>query len=230
MDSSNPLKPAELAETCLTSAIIENIYPIDSHLPPERELCKILGVTRPTLREVLQRLSRDGWIEIHHGRSTRVRNYWEEGNLSVLSTISKHKEQIPPNFINNLLQIRFLLAPTYVKQAIQAEPDVIIEYLNHHTQVTDDPQAYAFYDWEFHLKATTCSGNPVFTLIYNGFGDLYKESALKYFALPESRAHSRQFYRELLTSTKEKNVEKAEQITRRVMQDSMQLWEMASSQ
>ena len=28
---------------------------------------------RPTLREVLQRMSRDGWLEIRHGKATRVR-------------------------------------------------------------------------------------------------------------------------------------------------------------
>ena len=71
-----PLRPAERVENRLIQAIVGGEFPINSTLPPERELARRLGVTRPTLREALQRLARDGWIEIHHGKSTRVRDYW----------------------------------------------------------------------------------------------------------------------------------------------------------
>ncbi|XPE41305.1 GntR family transcriptional regulator [Shigella flexneri] len=36
-----------------------------------------IGVTRTTLREVLQRLARDGWLTIQHGKPTKVNNFWE---------------------------------------------------------------------------------------------------------------------------------------------------------
>ncbi|MGC6744236.1 GntR family transcriptional regulator [Escherichia coli] len=38
-------------------------------LPAERELSELIGVTRTTLREVLQRLARDGWLTIQHGKA-----------------------------------------------------------------------------------------------------------------------------------------------------------------
>src|SRR5512136_2779504 len=50
-----PARPAELAETRLISAILDGTFPINSNLPAERELATKLGVTRPTLREALQR-------------------------------------------------------------------------------------------------------------------------------------------------------------------------------
>ncbi|VEI44878.1 fatty acid metabolism regulator [Actinobacillus equuli] len=34
-------------------------------------------MTRTTLREVLQRLARDGWLHIQHGKPTRVNDVWE---------------------------------------------------------------------------------------------------------------------------------------------------------
>jgi GntR family transcriptional regulator, negative regulator for fad regulon and positive regulator of fabA len=105
MDDWQPTpKPAEQAEERLVAAILDGTFPIDSNLPAERELCARLGVTRPTLREALQRLSRDGWIEIHHGRPTRVRDYWREGNLAILSAIAAHRAQLPHEFVANLLQ------------------------------------------------------------------------------------------------------------------------------
>jgi GntR family transcriptional regulator, negative regulator for fad regulon and positive regulator of fabA len=56
-------------------------------------------VTRPTLRETLQRLERDGWVEIHQGKPTRVRDYWKEGSLGVLNTLARHPDHLPDNFI-----------------------------------------------------------------------------------------------------------------------------------
>lgn len=57
VDSS---RPAEQAERQLIQEILNGVFPADSALPPERALAGMLGVTRPTLREVLQRLARDG--------------------------------------------------------------------------------------------------------------------------------------------------------------------------
>jgi len=94
-----PEKPAEVAEQRIINAIVEGVFPINSSLPSERDLSTMIGVTRPTLREALQRLSRDGWIEIHQGKTTRVRNYWTEGNLNVLSSISKYSDYLPEVFV-----------------------------------------------------------------------------------------------------------------------------------
>src|SRR5512135_3692860 len=102
-------RPAELVESRLINAILDGEFPIDSRLPAERELAARLGVTRPTLREALQRLARDGWVEIHHGRPTRVRDYWHEGSLGVLSTIARRPDHLPPDFVPNLLVVRLLM-------------------------------------------------------------------------------------------------------------------------
>jgi len=69
MDSQSPLKPAEVAEARLIEAILHARLPLGSFLPPERDLADGLGVTRPTLREAMRRMSRDGWLEIHTGRA-----------------------------------------------------------------------------------------------------------------------------------------------------------------
>ncbi|MEJ1267509.1 GntR family transcriptional regulator [Pantoea ananatis] len=53
------------------------VFRLDPFFPAERELSELIGVTRTTLREVLQRLARDGWLTIQHGKPTRVNNFWE---------------------------------------------------------------------------------------------------------------------------------------------------------
>jgi len=109
MKSWEPVqKPAEIAEQRLLDGILSGHFAVNSTLPGERDLAEQIGITRPTLREALQRLARDGWLDIQHGKPTRVRDYWLEGNMGVLSTLA------------HLLEIRILLAPAYTRQAMEA--------------------------------------------------------------------------------------------------------------
>jgi GntR family negative regulator for fad regulon and positive regulator of fabA len=229
MEWEAPLRPAALTEARLIEAILNGHFPIDSTLPAERELASQLGVTRPTLREALQRLARDGWIEIHQGRPTRVRNYWQEGNLGVLGAIARHKNYVPPDFVPNLLSVRLLLAPAYTQMAVENLPATVAELLAGYTDLADTPRAFAEADWELHRRLTIASGNPVFTLILNGFTDLYLNMAMIYFALPQARAHSRAFYHDLHAAAKAHDPLAAEAVTRRVMQDTIDLWQAAAT-
>ena len=222
-----PMKPAELAEKRLVQAILDGTFAVDSNLPPERELADQLGVTRPTLRETLQRLSRDGWIEIHHGKPTRVKNYWQDGNLLILTAIAQHQESIPANFVANLLQIRVTMAPTYTRLAMQNSLNDVIHLLESLQVLDDTPEEFTRQDLNLHKQLTILSGNPIFTLILNGFGDLYLKMGLIYFKDRQSRDHSRSFYKKLLSAVLSNDLFKAEEVTRQVMTDSIELMHKA---
>ena len=64
--------PAALAEEYIVRSIWDDVFPAGTNLPSERDLADKIGVTRTTLREVLQRLARDGWLTIQHGKPTKV--------------------------------------------------------------------------------------------------------------------------------------------------------------
>ncbi|NPV87741.1 MAG: fatty acid metabolism transcriptional regulator FadR [Anaerolineae bacterium] len=223
-----PPKPAELTEHRLLQAILDGQFPIDSNLPAERELAALLGVTRPTLRETLQRLARDGWLEIRHGKPTRVRNYWVEGNLAVLAHIARRQDHLPQDFIPNLLSIRCLLAPAYTRLAIHNDAESIAQLLATYPDLADTPEAYTQADWELHRSLTIASRNPVFTLILNGFCELYAIMGKRYFALPAARAYSQQFYQKLLDCARQADEDAAETLTRQVMAESMRFWQQVS--
>lgn len=223
-DWNTPLKPAELAESRLVEAILDGHFPVGSNLPAERELAEKLGVTRPTLREALQRLSRDGWIEIQQGKPTRIRNYWLEGNLLILSAMVRYARSLPENFTPNLLQIRKLLAPEYTRLAIQNKFTDVLRLLESMQQVPDSAEDFTRVDLNFHIRMTILSGNPVFTLIFNGFTGLYEVMGMQYFSRVETRNHSRSFYRKLLMSVTAHDDFMAEEVTRRVMAESIDLW------
>lgn len=218
-------KPAELAENRLLEAILSGHFPPNSILPGERELAKQIGVTRPTLREALQRLARDGWLDIQQGKPTRVRDYWQEGGLGVLAVLARSPQGEHSDFVAYLLEVRLLLAPTYTRQALEADAAAIAAALQRYPSLPDEPVAFARADWDLHLLLTRRAANPIFRFLFNGFTDLALRMGERYFAYPECRAHSRRFYEDLLVCARAGAGFDAEVLTRRVMEESLALWQ-----
>jgi GntR family negative regulator for fad regulon and positive regulator of fabA len=212
------------AEGELVSRILSRHFPPDSTLPSERELALQLGVTRPTLREALQRLDRDGWIDVRHGKSTRVRDIWREGGLNVLAAVVRNGGPLPDRFVTNLLEVRLAMAPAYARAAVHANASSIATLLRAEDRPENTAEAFAEFDWKIHLALTTASQNPVFTLILNGFGDLYRVMAGFYFQAPVARRASTGFYDALETAARKHQPERAEKVTREAMQHSLDYW------
>ena len=219
-----PQKPTDLAERQLLSAILDGSFPVGSSLPPERELALALGITRPTLREALQRIARDGWIQIRQGKSTVVTDYWREGNLVMLNALSQQPEAFNNDFIDHLLQVRAALAPVYARLAVQNASEDVVNLLKPLTCLPDTPEAYAQADQELHHQLTIFSGNPIFTLIYNGFRQLSYQSGIDYFTSPQARNHSKAFYTGLLEDFRCNDLKSASERAQKVMQESLNYW------
>ncbi len=224
-DWTPPARPAKLTEQRLIRAFLEGQFPADSTLPGERELAVQLGVTRPTLRETLQRLARDGWVTIKHGKATRVNDFWWEGNLTVLDAIVRHGRQIPADFVPNLLAVRLALTPAYARAAIEHQARDVAKILAPYPNLNDSAAAFAIADWELHLALIRASGNPIYMLIFNGFTNFYVEMAKPYFAFPQTRASSRKWYTALLAAAHNADPDTAAQVTQQAMEESISLWQ-----
>ena len=223
------LKPGQLAESRLIRAFLDGTFPINTSLPAERELAELLGVTRPTLREALQRLERDGFVEIQHGKPTRVRDFWVEGNLGVTLALAQYQDPLPQDFLANLFSVRILLAPTYTSAAISQAQEPLLVFLASAEDLPDSAESFAQYDWELHWQLTLFGGNAFFTHFMNSVKGLYHIVGLPYFSHQQTRSHSRDFYRQLQVCAQEKDGEKAGKLAQRVMQESASLWKELSA-
>jgi GntR family negative regulator for fad regulon and positive regulator of fabA len=219
-----PRKPAAHAEKALVTAILEEEFPPGSVLPAERDLAVKLGVTRPTLREVIGRLERDGWLTVRHGKPTAVNDVWRSGGLNVVSGIVRHAKVLPPGFVPSLLELRLLISPAYARGAVERSPDDVRELLAGHGDLPETAAAFAAFDWRLHHRLTVASGNPLFTLILNGFAGFYERMARRYFRSPEARRTSRRFYADLLACAGRGDAAAAEAVTRAVMARSIEMW------
>jgi GntR family negative regulator for fad regulon and positive regulator of fabA len=217
-------KPAEITETRLIEAILDGTFPINTYLPGERDLAEFLGVTRPTLRETLQRLERDGWLEIHQGKPTRVKDFWKEGRLGVLNSLAEHLESLPEDFVPDLLTVRLAMAPMYSLLAIKYAPDRVIEILQGRHTLNNSPKNFSNFDWNLQHQLSLLSGNPVFVMILNSFEDLYLKLAPLYFSIPAARERSLIYYEDLANASQQQDLALSMQLTEEVMKDSIEFW------
>ncbi|RTR33233.1 fatty acid metabolism transcriptional regulator FadR [Shewanella atlantica] len=197
--------PASFAEKYIVRSIWEEKFPPGSILPAERELSELIGVTRTTLREVLQRLARDGWLTIQHGKPTRVNDIWETSGLNVLETIADLNPAGEPVLLEQLLSARTNISAIYFKGAIRHNPEKVIEVLEEISSLNDDPKAYVEFDYRLHHALAYNCGNPLYVLILNGFKGLYSRVGEDYFAIDKAREIALDFYEALLQLAHEKN-------------------------
>lgn len=224
MISEKLMKPAQYAEHQLLTAIIEGEYKPGTILPGERKLAEMIGVTRPTLRETLQKMSRDGWISIRHGKSTMVKDYMNEGGMGVLSTLARFGEHLPLNFVEHFLGVRCVVLPQVSRMAAERDPDQLEILLADAETLEDDAAAYTEYDWHLQLTMASLSGNPFFRVILNDFDFLYRKMGEEYFKFKDARNLSKAYYEELLSLIVKRDGAGVENRVLKVMNEALNLW------
>ena len=223
MEAKKPFHPARHTEHRLVTSILDGTYPPGSSLPNERLFAEQIGVTRQTLRETLQRLAAEGWVTIRHGKSTMINDYWKEGGLGLLSSLTKYGESLPSGFITHLLEVRVALIPPVARLAIANSPEVFLAHLNLFENLGNEAPVFADYDWKLQVLFVRHSGNPIYPLILNDFSSIFKVMALLYFSLEEGKDSSRDYYLQLLRSIEQEKGD-AEQIVRSVLEKSIGIW------
>lgn len=218
-------RSSDLAERQIIQFISSGEFPAGGELPPERQLAIQLGVGRPTLREALQRLERDGWITQRLGRPALVNDFWQKGNLYTLVHLVQTHENVPENFILHLLELRAVLAPAYIRLAVEKNPSKVVALLVDWATLPDNDVTFAEFDWELQKKTALLSANPLYVFLLNSFDPVYIPLATRYFREPNHRRFSKEFYRKLLETAMNSDSQGAEEIVREAMLESITLWQ-----
>ena len=221
---NTPLRPTQHAKHHLIISILNGTHPPGSNLPSERVLAQQLGVTRPTLRETLQRLASEKWITIQHGKPTKVNRFWDEGGLSMLGTLAKYSDYLPNGFIIHLLELRATLLPTFARLAANDAPQILLDHLSRSDRLAAEADAYALYDWDLQTLMARHSGNPIYILILNDFASIFHTMALQYFSHEVARQASQNFYQALANSI-QTGKDSVEHIVNTAMAQSIVIWE-----
>jgi GntR family transcriptional regulator, negative regulator for fad regulon and positive regulator of fabA len=226
MESAYKVKErsSDVIEKRIITKILRGEYAMNTPLLPERELALAYSVGRPTIREVLQRLERDGWITIRPGMPAHINDYWKNGNLMTIVKILESYEDIPDAFIQYMLELRISLAPAYITDAVTHQPIKVISLFSEVEELQDDATAYAEFDWNLQQRLAGTSSNPIYSLLLNSFKDVYLKVGEKYFRHQSHRHVSRNYYHAFLDSLLKKDRQETERLTKEVMKKSLELW------
>ncbi len=223
------LRPKAYAINQIICRILDGAYPAGSVLPAERILAEEIGVTRQTVREVLQRLEGEGWITIQHGKQTLINDYWQEGGQGILSSIARFAEEIPLDFIKDLLVIRALILPMSAKTAAESEPEILLRLLAESKNLEENAAAYVEFDWKLQCLFARYSSNRIIPLMMNDYTAIFNRFGLLYFSLDIAREISKNYYRQLIEAIQEEPA-RVEGIVKDTLLKSNEIMELAVDQ
>jgi GntR family transcriptional regulator, transcriptional repressor for pyruvate dehydrogenase complex len=158
----------------LRNMIRSGALPIGARLPPERELCEQLGVSRLSLREALRALESTGLVEIRLG---------SHGGTFVTAPTAGRAGQ----GITDLLSTSGLSAVNVTEARILFELGVVLPLVVERATATDLRDLRALCDEEerardagtydvavsfgFHLRTAQAAHNPAVSMIMESFSD-----------------------------------------------------------
>jgi len=149
-------------------------------LPPERDLGKEFGVSRPSLREALNSLVAMGFLEVK-GKRTFIKSVASESMQNPLSLLIKADTQK----IFDLIEVRkaieawgaFLAAQRATEEDIQQLAN-IIEAMK---KAFEEKRSWEKQDADFHLGIAQATHNTIQTHVMSTIYDLLRESVAKVF-------------------------------------------------
>ncbi len=163
---------AELAHYVQTSGLS-----VGEKFPPEREIGLRLGVSRPLVREALERWAALGIVEKINGRGTFLRAPIAPGAEHLVMTLNPERETSERHILLHTLEIRRALETEAAALAAERATPEQIDHLSAllrkvedaYQRVGDAPEE----DWAFHQALYQASGNPLFAQLIEGVRDLF---------------------------------------------------------
>ncbi len=161
----------------LVEEVVEGDLSAGEALPSERRLAEVLGVSRPAVREAMQRLSQAGLVEVRHGGSTTVRDFRRHAGLDLLPRLLVRSGEIDPRVGRSILQARQAIAPQVAALAAQNSTqrtadalDTAVDTLEAATgSAARQHAALAFWD-----AVVDAADSIVFRLLFNSLRTAYE--------------------------------------------------------
>ena len=152
----------------LQDRILSGELPVNTKLPPERELGEKMHVSRAVVNAGIAELARRGFLEVRPRQGTYVADYRRNGNLDTLMAIMQYNGGVlGKEEIRSILEVRWGLEQMAVGRAIDYASDRELEELG--TLPPPTPARAAEIAFRFHHGMTLAGGNTILPLIYSSF-------------------------------------------------------------
>jgi GntR family transcriptional regulator, sialic acid-inducible nan operon repressor len=168
-----PIRRRKLSEEAalrLEAMIREGTFPKGTMLPPERELMKIFGVGRASIREALFALNRMGLVRLRNGERPRVTTPTPENLITELSGAARQFLS-QPNGAAYFQEARELfevgVARLAAERATPEDVHRLKQALEANSAARGDAGRFERTDVAFHYVLVTIAKNPIFTAVHD---------------------------------------------------------------
>ena len=160
----------------LLGEILGGEMPTGEPLPSERRLAEVLGVSRPAVREALQRLVHAGYVDVRQGDATTVRDFRRLGGLDLLPRLLLARGGLDLSVARSILEARAHVGPKIAELAAArggADVSPLLARAVEELGADDDGvrrQHVALAFWEHLVEA---ADSITFRLMFNGMRAAY---------------------------------------------------------
>ena len=156
--------------TRLRRQILEGDYGFEERLPAERNLAEEFGVSRGTIRSVLQILEQQHLVTRQIGSGTYV-SHRESANQQEIASVTSPLEMV---------ELRIALEPQLVRLAIAnaslRDLEELHEALLQCEACNGDSETFARADTAFHMALAHCSKNKLMYWVYDRISEVRRHS------------------------------------------------------
>jgi DNA-binding FadR family transcriptional regulator len=150
----------------IATLIDKGEYGVGERLPPERDLAKQLGVSRPSVREALIALEVEGYVEVRVGSGVYVTGPRPGAGAAEATTESGPFELIRARWL-----VEAECAALAARHATRAQVRAMEEALDTMAAERDRGQVPLAADRLFHLRIAEASGNSALALVVKTLWD-----------------------------------------------------------
>ncbi len=160
-----PVNLAKAVTAELVERIVRGVYPPETALPREADLCTTFSVSRTVVREAVKVLQEKGLVRVRQGFGTIVTSptHWDMLDELVLGAVIAEDESLA--ILDDLVATRRMLesdmANVAARLADQETVDRLAALVDRMDELVDDPVTYADHDRAFHDTIMRTSGNRI---------------------------------------------------------------------
>jgi len=180
-------------------------------LPPERDLAKMLGVSRPTLRAGIRSLAAVGVLQSRQGAGTFIVNSEGPPSLdgSPLRLMASLHGFTPSEMFEARQSLEMAVAGLAAARATSDELATMSEEIAGMYASLDDPEQFLIHDMRFHQTVAAASGNRILTSLMNMVATILFDVRRKTVKRARDLKESAEMHRQIYRAIRERNPEAA---------------------
>lgn len=182
-------------------------------IPSENELTSIMGVSRISVREAIQKLAAMDLVETYRGKGTFVKEFTTNNYLKSLTPMLL----MTPGDILFVVEYRRILEvgiiDLYTRNPTSRDIAFLTKTLDNMKQYYNtNLKKYTKYDLEFHMKLYEMTGNPFIIKISNLIHDIFS-AAMKEAVTERGAEEGIEFHSAMLEYIKKGEVDNLKKLT-----------------